>query len=70
MAIVHAKFDCSHEVDVDVSIDEDVEVPPIVRGLGKCADCSGEENLVPVSGVAPQPGGDHLIVDSIMLIPV
>jgi hypothetical protein len=66
---VHTRFDCSHEVDLDVDIDPDIEVPQTVRGLGKCAACSGEENLVPVSGVAPQPGGHALIVDSIMLIP-
>ena len=69
MTQVHARFDCTHEVNLDVSIDDDVEVPPVVRGLGQCAECSGEENLVPVSGVAPQAGGEKLIVDSIMLIP-
>lgn len=69
MTRVHTRFDCSHEVDVDVAVDDDIEVPEMVRGLGQCAACSGEENLVPVSGVAPQAGGQKLIVDSIMLIP-
>lgn len=69
MTQVHTRFDCTHEVNLDVSLDDDVEVPPLVRGLGQCAECSGEENLVPVSGVAPQAGGEKLVVDSIMLIP-
>jgi hypothetical protein len=70
MAQVHTRFDCSHELDVEVAIDPDVEVPEVVRGLGKCPACSGEQNVVPVSGVAPQPGGKRLVVDSIMLMPI
>jgi hypothetical protein len=70
MTIVHTRFDCKHELDVDVSIDDDVEVPETsVRGLGKCPTCSGGKDLVPVSGVAPQAGGQRLVVDSIMMMP-
>ncbi|GAC1323266.1 MAG: hypothetical protein NVS2B16_04040 [Chloroflexota bacterium] len=69
MARIHTLFDCKHETDLDVSIENDVEIPSTVRGLGKCPLCVGETHLVPVSGVAPQPGG-RIVVDSIMLIPI
>lgn len=69
MSLVHTVFDCKHETDLEVSIDEDVEIPSSVRGLGKCPQCVGGGHLVPVSGVAPQPDG-RVIVDSIMLIPI
>jgi hypothetical protein len=67
---VHTVFDCKHEHEFDVRVDDDVVVPPSVRGLGKCPDCTGLENLVPVSGVAPQAGGGTLVLDSILMIPV
>lgn len=70
MAHVHVRFDCTHELDVEVAIDDDVEVPASVRGLGDCPACTGETNVVPVSGVAPQPGGTRLVVDSIMMMPI
>lgn len=69
MTSVHAVFDCKHEKDFDVQIDDDVSVPDSVRGLGKCPDCTGEENVIPVSGVAPQADG-RVIVDSILMIPI
>ena len=70
MARVHTIFDCTHELDVEVSIEDDVEIPPSVRGLGKCPDCTGEENVIAVSGVAPKPGGREVVLDSIMMIPI
>lgn len=70
MARVRTVFDCRHEVDIDVEVDDEVEIPSQVRGLGKCAACLGQDNLVPVSGVAPQPGGKRVVLDSIMLMPV
>ena len=70
MATVNTLFDCKHESLIDVRIDDDVVVPAQVRGLGQCPSCMGEESAVPVSGVAPQPGGKQLVLDSIMLIPV
>ena len=70
MASVHTLFDCKHETEIKVQIDSDVEIPDQVRGLGKCPDCLGQPKLWPVPGVAPQPGGQKLVVDSIMLIPV
>jgi hypothetical protein len=70
LVAVNTLFDCKHEVIVDVRIDDDVIVPAQVRGLGQCPDCMGEETAVPVSGVAPQPGGRDLVLDSIMLIPI
>jgi hypothetical protein len=69
MAQVHARFDCKHELDVEVAVDDDVEIPTSVRGLGKCPACTGETKVIPVSGVAPQAGGQRLIVDSIMMMP-
>ena len=69
-ATVHTNFDCKHEKDIDVSIDDDVVVPASVRGLGKCPDCMTEENVIPISGVAPQPGGKELVLDSIMMMPI
>ncbi|MGI8827019.1 MAG: hypothetical protein ACR2JC_15525 [Chloroflexota bacterium] len=69
MAQVHAAFDCKHEVDLDVPIEDDVEIPACVRGLGKCPDCRDEGRLLPVAGVAPQPGG-RILADSVMLIPI
>lgn len=70
MATVQTQFDCGHQVSVDVSIDDDVIVPETVRGLGRCYACQGADNLVSISGVAPQPGGKQLVLDSIMLMPV
>lgn len=70
MALVHTTFDCKHDLDIEVNIDDDVEIPAQVRGLGKCPRCTGEENAVPVSGVAPGPGGRRLVLDSIMMMPV
>ena len=72
MARVNTLFDCKHETMIEVQIDDDIVVPSQVRGLGQCPDCMGEESetAVPVSGVAPQPGGKELVLDSIMLIPI
>jgi hypothetical protein len=69
-AKVHTLFDCRHEADINVSIDDDVEVPEMVRGLGQCPACSGEEHLIAISGVAPQAGGRRLVLDSILMIPI
>jgi hypothetical protein len=70
MARVHTVFDCKHELDVDVSIDEDIEVPDQVRGLGKCPSCAGYERSIAISGVAPQAGGRRLVLDSIQMMPM
>jgi hypothetical protein len=70
LVAVNTLFDCKHETIVEVRIDDDVIVPARVRGLGQCPDCMGEESAVPISGVAPQPGGKDLVLDSIMLIPI
>jgi hypothetical protein len=70
LATVNTLFDCKHETIIDVQIDDDVIVPALVRGLGQCPECMGEESAVPVSGVAPQTGGKALVLDSIMLIPI
>lgn len=70
MTSVNTLFDCKHETIVEVQIDDDVIVPAQVRGLGQCPECMGELGAVPVSGVAPQPGGKVLVLDSIMMIPV
>jgi hypothetical protein len=70
MARVHTIFDCKHELDIDISVDDDVEIPPSVHGLGKCPACTGETNVVPVSGVAPKPGGREVVLDSILMIPI
>jgi hypothetical protein len=67
---VRTIFDCKHERLVDISIDDDVEVPDVVRGLGKCPECKGEERVIAVSGVAPQPGGRRVVLDSILMIPI
>lgn len=69
-ARVHTTFDCKHDQEIEVSIDDDVVVPETVRGLGKCPDCLGGGKLVPISGVAPQPGGRDLMLDSIMMMPI
>lgn len=55
---------------VDVSIDDDVEIPASVRGLGKCPACSGGENMIAVSGLAPKPGGKEVVLDSILMMPM
>lgn len=70
MARVHTVFDCKHETEIEVSVDDDVTIPEQVRGLGQCPDCMGEAQVVPVSGVAPQPGGKELVLDSILMIPI
>ena len=67
---VHTRFDCTHETDVDVSIEDDVEIPDSVRGLGQCPDCMGEPRVIAVAGVAPQTGGRTLILDSILMMPI
>lgn len=69
MVSVQTRFDCSHTSVVDVQIDDDVNVPAEVRGLGKCEECMAESNLIPISGVQPLPTGD-LVLDSIFLMPV
>jgi hypothetical protein len=70
MAMVHTCFDCKHEMDIEVSVDKDVEIPESVRGLGKCPTCMGSDRMVAVSGVAPQPGGRPLVLDSILMMPI
>jgi hypothetical protein len=72
MVRVHTVFDCQHEKDIDVSIDDDVEIPERVRGLGKCPDCRGKscEAMIAISGVAPKPGGREIVLDSIMMMPI
>ena len=69
MPTVHTLFDCKHEKDIELSIEDDVEIPESVRGLGKCPDCTGGANLAAVGGIAPQAGG-RVVLDSIMLIPL
>jgi hypothetical protein len=71
MTKVNALFEaCKHERVIDVSIEDDVKVPPQVRGLGLCPDCMEEDNVVPVAGIAPQPGGREVVVDSILMMPI
>lgn len=70
MTLVRTLFDCQHETDVEVSIDDDIAVPEVVRGLGQCPDCMGEPHVIAVSGVAPQPGGQQLVLDSILMMPI
>lgn len=70
MARVHTAFDCKHEHDVEVDVDDDVEIPASVRGLGKCPDCMAEERVIAVAGVAPQPGGQRVVLDSILMMPI
>ena len=69
MARIHTVFDCKHEADLEVSIEDDVEIPESVRGLGRCQACTGEARVIPVSGIAPLPGG-RVVVDSIMRMPL
>lgn len=69
MVTVQARFDCKHATEVPVQIDDDVEVPAEVRGLGKCRECMKETKLVAISGVQPQPGG-RLVLDSIFWMPI
>jgi hypothetical protein len=66
---VHTVFDCRHETEISVRVDNDVAIPETVRGLGQCPDCMGENNLFAVPGIAPQPGG-RVALDSILMIPV
>ena len=71
MARVNTLFDqCKHEKIIDVDVDADTEIPEQVRGLGLCPDCMEEEHVVPVSGVAPKPGGKQVVLDSILMIPI
>jgi len=71
MAQVRTVFDeCKHEKLIDVSVDSDTEIPERVRGLGLCPDCMEEENVVPVSGIAPKPGGKEVVLDSILMMPI
>lgn len=66
---VQTSFACGHSTPVAVDIDGDVAVPSEVKGLGKCAGCMEETNLIAISGVQPGPDGD-LALDSIFLMPV
>jgi hypothetical protein len=71
MAQVRTLFDgCKHVKVIDVDVDPDTEIPAQVRGLGLCPDCMEEENVVPVSGVAPKPGGKQVVLDSILMMPI
>ncbi|MGH2441984.1 MAG: hypothetical protein ACRDFX_02325 [Chloroflexota bacterium] len=67
---MHTVFDCKHETTIEVDVDQDVEIPASVRGLGKCPQCQGEAHLIAVSGVAPQIGGKRVVLDSIMMMPI
>ncbi len=69
MATVQTRFDCSHVTTVKVQLDDDVQVPEEVRGLGKCRACMEETNLIPITGVQPLPTGD-LVLDSIFWMPI
>jgi hypothetical protein len=69
MVTVHTVFDCKHERDVEIRIEDDVVIPEQVRGLGKCPACQGVEGMVPITGVAPGPGGKELVLDSILMMP-
>ncbi len=70
MAKVHTIFDCKHEQTVEVDVDSDVEIPPSVRGLGKCPACQGNINMIAISGVAPKPGGQQVVLDTILMMPL
>lgn len=70
MARVHTVFDCGHDMDVDVDVDDGVRIPESVRGLGKCPDCSGKTNLIPVSGIAPGAGGKDVELDTILMLEI
>lgn len=65
---VQTAFTCRHTAEVKVDIDDDVEVPDEVKGLGKCADCMNETNLMAIPGVQPQANG-RLLLESIFLMP-
>jgi hypothetical protein len=67
--IATTEFQCKHVTDVDLQIDDDITVPGLVRGLGKCKDCMNADNLIPISGVEPQANGD-LRLDSIFWMPI
>jgi hypothetical protein len=68
-AAVQAAFDCKHVTPVDIDVDADVRIPDDVRGLGKCADCMEETNLIAISGVQPQSDGT-LVLDSVFWMPI
>jgi hypothetical protein len=70
IAHVLTNFDCGHHAEIDVSIDDDIVVPPTVRGLGRCPDCMSEDRLIAISGVAPRSAGRELVLDSILMMPV
>lgn len=70
MARVHTIFDCKHEREIEVSIESDVVIPPSIRGLGKCPECKGERETIAIAGVASQPGGERLVLDSVLMMPV
>lgn len=70
MARVRTLFDCKHQTDIDVSIDDDVKIPELARGLGNCPDCMGEPRVIAVAGIAPQPGGREVVLDSILMVPI
>jgi hypothetical protein len=62
-------FDCTHQLDVEVSIEPDVIIPASVRGLGKCPACTQAHNPVPVAGIEPRADGS-VVLDSILMIPI
>ena len=70
MPQVLAVFDCKHETRLEISIEDDVDIPSSVRGLGQCPACMGEERVITIPGVAPQPGGKELVLDSVMVMAV
>lgn len=66
---VQASFVCKHTTAVEVDVDSDVSLPDEVRGLGKCADCMEETNLIAISGVQPRADGS-LMLDSVFWMPI
>lgn len=69
-ARVNTLFDCKHEKTIEVELDDDVEIPDSVRGLGKCQQCAGHDHMIAVAGIAPSPGGRDVTLDSILMMPM
>jgi len=67
---IHADFDCKHDADVKVSLDDNVEIPANVRGVGKCPECMEEEHIMGIPGVSPKAGGEGMVLDNVMMIPI
>lgn len=69
MVQVQTVFDCRHERELSVQIENDVVIPDQVRGIGKCPQCRGGGEYYNVAGIAPQSGGKELVLDTIMIMP-